>query len=252
MISAQNTLDNTNESLRQITGSYYDKISRLKTDLPLTSPEPARADDWVKVAQENNLSLQAQRLAVDVAREEVKRQRAGHYPTLDLVAGRGRSSTTNTTVTGAGVGSGVGSDTYSTTVGLQLSIPIFAGGATVSRDREAVALKERAAADLENARRTAALNARQGYLGVTAGLAQVRAYNAALTSSQSALESNKLGYEVGVRINIDVLNAQSQLYDTRQKLAKARMDTLIALLRLKAAAGSLGEEDVAAINALLD
>jgi outer membrane protein len=87
---------------------------------------------------------------------------------------------------------------------------------------------------------------------VTAGLAQIRAYEAALTSSQSALESNKLGYEVGVRINIDVLNAQSQLYDTRQKLAKARMDTLIALLRLKAASGSLGEDDVANINTLLD
>jgi outer membrane protein len=122
----------------------------------------------------------------------------------------------------------------------------------MSRDREAVALKERAVAELDNARRTAALNARQGYLGVTAGLAQIRAYEAALTSSQSALESNKLGYEVGVRINIDVLNAQSQLYETRQKLAKSRMDTLIALLRLKAASGSLSEDDVANINTLLD
>jgi outer membrane protein len=155
-------------------------------------------------------------------------------------------------VSSAAIGSGSGSDTESSTIGLQLSIPIFAGGATSSRTREAVALKEKAAADLDNARRTAALNARQGYLGVTAGLAQVRAFEAALTSSQSALESNKLGYEVGVRINIDVLNAQSQLYDTRQKLVKARMDTLIALLRLKAASGSLGEDDVASINALLE
>jgi outer membrane protein len=133
-----------------------------------------------------------------------------------------------------------------------LSIPIFAGGAVVSKGREAVALKEKAASDLENARRTAALNARQAYLGVNSGLAQVQAYQAALTSSQSALDSNKLGYEVGVRINIDVLNAQSQLFDTRQKLAKARLDTLAALLKLKAAAGTLGEDDVAAVNALLD
>jgi outer membrane protein len=122
----------------------------------------------------------------------------------------------------------------------------------VSRDREAVALREKALADLENARRTAALNARQAYLGVTSGLAQVGAYEAALLSSQSALDSNKLGYEVGVRINIDVLNAQSQLFDTRQKLAKARLDTLAALLKLKAAAGTLADEDVAAINSLLE
>jgi outer membrane protein len=171
---------------------------------------------------------------------------------VDLVATRGRSSITETTATSAGVGLGVGSDTSTNTIGLQLSIPIFSGGATSSRTREAVALKEKAAADLENARRTAALNARQGYLGVTAGMAQVKAFEAALISSQSSVDSNKLGYEVGVRINIDVLNAQSQLYETRQKLVKARMDTLISLLRLKAAAGSLSDEDVAAINALLD
>jgi outer membrane protein len=205
----------------------------------------------VEMAEASAATVQASQARYEIAVREVERQRAGHYPTLDLVASRGRSSTSNTVVGGvAGVGSG--SDTDSTTVGLQLNLPIFSGGATMSRDREAVALKERAVADLDNARRTAALNARQGYLGVTAGLAQIRAYEAALTSSQSALESNKLGYEVGVRINIDVLNAQSQLYDTRQKLAKARMDTLIALLRLKAASGSLGEDDIANINTLLD
>ena len=122
----------------------------------------------------------------------------------------------------------------------------------MSKDREAVALKEKAAADLENARRTAALNARQAYLGVSAGLAQVRAYEAALTSSQSALDSNKLGYEVGVRINIDVLNAENQVYVTRRDLAKATLDTLMAQLRLKSVTGALGDEDIAQINALLD
>ena len=121
-----------------------------------------------------------------------------------------------------------------------------------SKDREAVALKEKSVADLDVARRGAALAARQAYLGVTSGLSQVRAYEAALLSSQFALDSNKLGYDVGVRINIDVLNAQSQLYDTTQKLAKARVDTLAALLRLKLAAGILGEDDVSAINTLLE
>jgi outer membrane protein len=145
-----------------------------------------------------------------------------------------------------------GSDTHSNTIGLQLTLPIFAGGAVMSKDREAVALREKARADLDNTRRAAALGARQAYLGVTSGMAQVRAYEQALVSSQSALDSNKLGYEVGVRINIDVLNAQQQLFATRRDLAKARYDTLVAQLRLKAAAGSLGEDDVQAINALLD
>ena len=114
------------------------------------------------------------------------------------------------------------------------------------------ALRDKASADLDNARRTAAQNARQAYLGVTSGLAQVKAFEAAQVSSRSALDANKLGYEVGVRINIDVLNAQSQLFDTQQKLAKARYDTLMAQLKLKAAAGTLGDEDIKAINALLD
>jgi outer membrane protein len=122
----------------------------------------------------------------------------------------------------------------------------------MSRDREAVAKKEKARADLDNARRTATLGARQAYLGVNAGLAQVKALEAGVASSKLAVESNKLGYEVGVRINIDVLNAQSQLYDTQQKLAKARLDTLIAQLNLKSSAGTLTADDLAAINALLE
>ncbi|HOY03593.1 MAG TPA: TolC family protein, partial [Zoogloea sp.] len=117
---------------------------------------------------------------------------------------------------------------------------------------EAAALRDKASADLDNARRNSAQNARQAYLGVTSGLAQVKAFEAAQVSSASALDANKLGYDVGVRINIDVLNAQSQLYDTRQKLAKARYDTLMAQLKLKASAGTLGEDDIKAINALLD
>ena len=137
-------------------------------------------------------------------------------------------------------------------IGVQLSMPLFQGGAVNSRVREAASLRDKAAADLDAARRTAAQNARQAYLGVTSGLAQVKAFEAAQVSSNSALEANRLGYDVGVRINIDVLNAQSQLYDTNQKLAKARYDTLMAQLKLKAAAGSLGDEDIRAINALLD
>ena len=137
-------------------------------------------------------------------------------------------------------------------IGLQINVPLFQGGAVASREREASANRAAAASTLENVRRNAALSARQSYLGVANGLAQVRALKAALVSSQSALESNKLGYEVGVRINIDVLNAENQVYVTRRDLAKATFDTLLAQLRLKAAVGALSEDDVAQINALLD
>ena len=137
-------------------------------------------------------------------------------------------------------------------MGLQLTIPLFAGFSTTSKIREAISLENQARANLDTAKRAAMQNARAAYLGVQSGLSQIRALEAAEVSSNSALESNKLGYDVGVRINIDVLNAQQQLYSTRRDLAKARYDTLINGLRLKAAAGTLAEADLAELNALLD
>ncbi|MDP1733909.1 MAG: TolC family outer membrane protein [Sulfuritalea sp.] len=243
-IAADNDMTVKRQVLRSVIGKEPEGLKNLKPGVQLVRPQPDNINKWVEMAESASASVQIYQALYEIAAREIEKQRAGHYPTLDLVATNGRS--------GAGGGTTGGFDSKSSTIGLQLSIPIFAGGGVVSKDREAVALKEKAGADLENARRNAALNARQAYLGVSSGMAQVKAYEAALTSSQSALDSNKLGYEVGVRINIDVLNAQSQLYDTRQKLAKARLDTLAALLKLKAAAGSLGEDDVAAINALLD
>ncbi|HBO81007.1 MAG TPA: channel protein TolC, partial [Cupriavidus sp.] len=131
------------------------------------------------------------------------------------------------------------------------SIPIFTGGQIQSRVRETLALADKAASDLEFARRTAAQTARQTYSGVYNGLAQVKALEAAERSAQSAVESNQLGYEVGVRINIDVLNAEAQLYQTRRDLAKARYDTIVNGMRLKASTGALSEADVVQINTLL-
>jgi outer membrane protein len=248
-IAADNDLTVKRQVLRAVIGKEPEGLKNLRAGVQLVRPQPDDIGKWVDMAESAGASVQIYQALYEIAAREIEKQRAGHYPTLDLVASRSRSSATDTYALGL-VRSG--SDTDVNSIGLQLTIPIFAGGGVVSKSREAVALKEKAGADLENARRTAALNARQAYLGVTSGLAQVKAYEAALTSSQSALDSNKLGYEVGVRINIDVLNAQSQLFDTRQKLAKARLDTLGALLKLKAAAGSLSEDDIAAINTLLD
>jgi outer membrane protein len=202
-------------------------------------------DRWVDSAQGQNYGVLVQQASLEIAQREVQRNRAGHYPTLDLVGTYGQNSSGNSLT------SGVGSDNKVGTIGLQIGIPLYAGGSVNSRTREAVANQEKARADLEASRRQAALSARQSFLGVTNGMAQVRALEQALVSSETALASNKLGYEVGVRINIDVLNSQQQVFSTQRDLSRARYDTILSGLRLKAAAGSLGESDVEEVNRLL-
>ena len=248
-LGAQNELEIKRQALRLITGKVFENLARLRREVELLRPQPDNMTQWVESAESGSPLVAAQQAALEIADKEINKQRAGHLPTLDLVATRGRSSATGTLAQGVPL---PGSDTHASTVGLQLNLPIFSGGAVMSRDREAVALRDKARADLDNTRRSAALNARQAYLGVTSGLAQVKALRQALVSSLSSLESNRLGYEVGVRINIDVLNAQQQLALTRRDLAKAVFDTLVAQLRLKSAAGTLSEDDIQAVNALLE
>ncbi|MDD5175864.1 MAG: TolC family outer membrane protein [Sterolibacterium sp.] len=248
-IAAENDLLVKREALRTIVGKEAEALKKLRNGAQIHRPQPEDIKQWVTSAETNSLAVQLSRAGLEIAGREIWKQRAGHLPTLDLVATRGRSSLSETFALGRAA---PGSDTDATTVGLQLAIPLFAGGAIASKDREAAALREKASADFDNARRGAALSARQAYLGVTSGLSQVAALEQAMVSSQSALDSNKLGYEVGVRINIDVLNAQQQLYSTRRDLAKARLDTLIAQMKLKAAAGTLNEDDVSAVNSLLE
>ncbi|MBS1158089.1 MAG: Type secretion outer membrane protein, TolC [Proteobacteria bacterium] len=246
-IAAESDLEIKQHALAAILGQEAGALASVRKDAPLTPPQPNDMKQWVAAAEKDSLAVQVQQANADIAAREVDKQRAGHYPTLDLVANQGHSKSFSTL-------SGVpGSyDTDYTNVGLQLNIPLFQGGLTVSRQREAAANRQAAESGLEASRRSATLAARQYYLGVANGLAQVRALKAALVSSQSALESNKLGYEVGVRINIDVLNAENQVYVTRRDLAKATLDTLMAQLRLKAAVGALGDDDVAQVNTLLD
>jgi len=164
---------------------------------------------------------------------------------VDLVAGYSRIGQNNSVTTG------IGFDQKAATIGLQLAVPIYSGGAVSSRVRQAQALLEKSRSDLENSRRSVALAARQSYVGVTNGIAQVKALEQALLSSQTALDSNKLGYEVGVRINIDVLNSQQQVFQTQRDLSAARYNTIMNGLKLKSAAGSLGEADVEEVNRLL-
>ena len=245
-IAAINDLDVKRYALRVIVGKDSGELNRLKPQAELKPPQPASMDLWVDAAQKDSFAVQAQQAAAEVAAKEVERQRAGHYPTLDAVANYGKNNTALSVI---------GSDSLETNarnIGLQLNIPIFQGGYVNSKTREAVANRVAADAALEAAKRSAALNTQQSFLGVVNGLAQVRALDAALISSTSALESNKLGYEVGVRINIDVLNAEQQVYVTKRDLSKARFDTLLAQLKLKAAVGALSEADLEQINPLFE
>lgn len=246
-IAAQSDLEIKKSALQQIIGKFPDRLAPLKPTAALSPPKPNAMEPWVASAEGQNFAVRVQEAALEIATREIERSRAGHYPTLNLVGSYGHNSASIST-TGT---VNIGTDTTTSAIGLQLAIPLYAGGGVNSTVRQAIANQERARQDLETARRSAAQAARQAYLGVNSGMAQVGALEQALISSQSALDSNKLGYEVGVRINIDVLNAQQQLFSTKRDLSKARYDTLLAGLKLKAASGTLTEEDLEAVNRLL-
>lgn len=243
-IAAVNDLENRKTALQAIIGTAPATLATLRTGVTLTAPQPINVDQWVSAAENQNYAVSVAQLQLESAKRDISKNRAGHYPTLDLVASSSRRDVNGQVV-------GTSGKTNNNAIGIQYSIPIFSGFAVTSRVRQSIALEDKARNDLEANRRNAALVARQSFLGVNSGLAQVKALEAAEVSSNSALESNKLGYQVGVRINIDVLNAQRQLYQTRTDLARARYNTILAGLKLKAAAGSLREEDLQPINALL-
>ena len=244
-ISAQSDLEVKQRTLQQVTGKAYDKLKPLRSDVKLAPPNPNNMQSWVDIAEKQSFPVQIQETSSEIASLEMKRTRAVNYPTVDLVANIGQTNQTGSNI------SATGSLLTPTSIGLQLAVPLYQGGVITSREREAAANHEKSKQDLENARRSSALSSRQSYLGVINGIAQVSALEAALISSQSALDSNKLGYEVGVRINIDVLNAQQQLFSTRRDLATARYNTITNYLKLKAAAGSLKEEDLDEVNKAL-
>jgi outer membrane protein len=243
-IAAQNTLEIKKRTLQQLIDTMPKDLKHLGKGFKLESPQPADMEKWVDDAQSNSLQLAIAQAGAEIAEKEVARNRGGHYPTVDLVANYSNNQSN-------GGSFGVGSDNTSKSVGVQLNMPLFQGGAVNSKWREAEANRERARQELENTRRSVALQTRQAYLGVVSGIAQVKALQQAITSSESVLEASKLGQEVGVRTNLDVLNAQQQLYATRRDLYQAEYNYLISHLHLKAAVGSLGEEDLIKVNQVL-
>ena len=206
---------------------------------------PPDVTTWINQAIDEHPVLRQAAVALEVAQLETRKAQAGNLPTLDLngsfaMARNDGSSTTR-----------VNSSTNTTSVALAFNLPLFAGYAIQNRIKETIALEDKARSDLEAARRTISQNTRAAFFGVLSGQGQVKALEAAEASSQSALDANKLGYQVGVRINLDVLNAQSQLFQTKRDLARARYDVLVGGLRLRQANGSLKPDDIQAINSLL-
>ena len=243
-LGAQNEVEVKNRALEQLVGKPAGELSGLTTPVSLNPPQPEQMDAWVEQAYQSSLQIALAQQSLELAARETERASAGHRPTLDAVGALSQNYTSSS-------GQGIGSDVRALVIGVQLNVPLYQGGAINSRVREAVANQERARQDLENARRSAALQTRQAYLGVTSGLAQVKALQQAVASTQLQLESTKLGQEVGVRTAVDVLNAEQQLSLARSNLAQALYNAILNQLRLKAAVGKLAEADLADINALL-
>ncbi len=245
-IAAENDLRVKKLALDQLVGRSGTEPLALATPVGLPALSPEDLGPWVAQSEAAHPGIRQARAALDIAALETRRAEAGKKPTVDLTGQYQIARSPSTSALAAG---NVRTNTAS--VGVQFNMPLYTGGALENRIIEAAALEDKARTDLEAARRTVAQATRAAYFGVISGLGQVKALEAAEASSQSALDANKLGYQVGVRINIDVLNAQSQLFQTKRDLAVARYNVLVGGLRLKQASGVLKAEDLSAIDALL-
>jgi outer membrane protein len=245
-LQVQNDLDNKLAALRAIIGRAPKTLKRFERGFEPQLPSPNALEAWIEKSIHDNYQVKIAQANYDIAAMEVERQRAGHLPTLDLVASwnqtyQGGAASTNLSANFA-------QDTRTGVIGVQLNVPIYTGGLVNSRVRQAVANLDVARQNLEGSRRAAQLLAQTSFAGVTSGVAQVKALDQAVKSAQVSYDSNKLGLEVGVRTNLDVLNQQQQVYQTRFNLAQAYYNFVISALKLKQAVGTLSDEDVERVN----
>ena len=241
-IAAQNSLLLAGVALSEITGETYDALTGLSSELKLLAPEPENIDDWVQQALRNNLDLSAAKAALEVAQENLKINRAGHFPTLDLVATSGNSTSH---------GGNFGNDTDTDRLTLQFNLPIYAGGSISSQTRQALAELDQTRHSLMQTKRATEKLARDAYLGVITEISRTHALEQAVVSTQSAVDATEAGFDVGTRTIVDVLNAQRALYSARSDLQQARYSYLINGLRLKQATGSLSGDDIASLEQIL-
>jgi outer membrane protein len=241
-IAARNQYLIAQRSIQAITGQLPETLATVKADINV-APVQEGMEDWQEIARKNNLNIQIQQDALKLAEQEVERANAGHLPTLDAIASYAHSYTD-----GSPTPFNAGNELQNATIGLQLDIPIYLGGSVSSQARQAVLNKQRAQNDLDLAHRQTDLEAQRAYLNLNTSIAQVKALEQALISSQTQLDSTKLGYEVGVRTSVDVLNAQQQLFSAKRDLLQARYNYLVNVVRLKFATGIVAEVDLQEIN----
>ncbi len=238
-IAAENNVNNAREALREIIGAYPEALAVLGDAMPLIEPDPNDIETWTETALAQNLQVISAQYAVDATRTELKVQYAGHLPTLDAVARYGYDKS------GGRFGS---TQVKSDVVGLELNVPLFQGGFTTSRGREARARLDESLERLEFARRGAQRQTRESYLGVISGISQVAAFKQALLSSETALQATEAGFTVGTRTAVDVIDAERGRSEAKRDLARARYDYILSSLTLKQAAGTLTDADLQLIN----
>ena len=243
-IAARNTLEVRVRALEQIVGGTHRHLDRLGPRLALEKPLPEKVEDWIDFSLANNPQLKAREAALEVAEKDVGRSVAGHLPTVDIVAGRSQVINPSYSL--------IENTNWTNTVGIQLAVPLFAGGTTQGRVDQSRAIRQRTRHELESVKRSTVLTTRQEFLNVDSGVAQVKALEQAVKSNEVALYSAQRGQEAGMRTSFDVLNAQQLLFTVRRDLAQARYGYVTSRLKLRSATGLLGEEDVQLVQSWLD
>ena len=247
-IGAKRSLATAREFLREITGEYVTELSAPSEDFPLISPNPADELSWIDLAMSQNLGVISSRLGEQIARDEISFRRTGHYPTIDLFAQRNSTDTTGESIFGPLAPSPIDNNSIGNTVGVQFNLPIFTGGRTSSRVREAVYLHRASKEQLQRVARAAERQTRDAYLGVLAEISRVNALSQAVLSSETALEATQAGFDVGTRTIVDVLNSQFALYSAITNYYRSRYAYIGNVLRLKQAAGTLQVQDLEDID----
>ena len=242
-IQAISQLAGSKDALRETAGIHYDTLALLQDEIPLETPEPATPDQWVEQALQQNLSVLAAQAAAETARQEMRRQRAGHLPSLDLNASYNYQDNNFGGITPI--------KREDTQVGLRLNVPLYQGGGVVSRTREARHRFTQTSEQLNQATRNAELETRNAFRGIQTDLAQIRALAQSLVSTQTAVDAAEAGFEVGTRTVVDVLNAQREFFRAKFNYAQARYLYLVDQLKLKRAAGNLGQADIERITSYL-
>jgi outer membrane protein len=247
-IGAKRSLATAREFLREITGEYSTSLAAPTEQFPLVSPDPADESSWVDLALSQNLTVVSSRLDEQVARDEISFRRSGHLPTIDVVADRSYNKQSGTTQFNSGPTFPVEGNSLGNSISLQLNLPIFTGGRTSSRVREAVYLHRASREQLQRVARETERQTRDAYLGVLAEISRVNALKQAVASSRTALEATEAGFEVGTRTIVDVLNSQFAVYAAITNYYRSRYDYISNVLRLKQAAGMLQVQDLEDID----